>query len=426
MGARSIGRVLKVKVYVTSLGCKLNQSEVENFARELNAAGHQVVSDPGDSDTIIVNTCAVTQTASRKSCQLARRLHRANTNARLVLTGCFAEISPDKAAELPGVQKVVGNTGKDRILELLGLSTCHTSASQLGRNSPTLLRTRALVKIQDGCDNECTYCIVRLARGPQHSRDKREIIAEIHDCARAGYKEIVLTGVHIGAYGRDQRQTAKTDLWDLVNTILRETPVPRLRLSSIEPWDISPEHLALWQNGRLCRHLHLPLQSGSDTVLSRMKRRYRTCEFADVVEAARRMVPQMAITTDLIVGFPGETEREFEESLRFVEAMQFSKVHIFPYSARPGTQAAEFPGQVSSEVKPRPSPIGSCPSGRTSFLGEIRWADGRSLVGNQTEHSRVVGIDRSLCARDSTKCIRATQPDYTRAHCRTHVWRAQG
>lgn len=353
-----------MKVYVASLGCKLNQSEIERFARELSAAGHQVVNDPSDSDTIILNTCTVTQIAARKSCQLARRLHRANANAQLVLTGCFAETSPDKAAELPGVQRVIGNTEKDRLLELLGLSTVRAkpvgqvsipAASQFDLSDmetrPTFLRTRALVKIQDGCDNQCTYCVVRIARGLQRSRDKHEIIAEIHNRVRAGYKEIVLTGVHIGAYGRDQNQAAKTDLWDLVSAILRETTVPRLRLSSIEPWDISLQHLALWQNDRLCRHLHFPLQSGSDTVLSRMKRRYTTREFADVVESARRMVPQIAITTDLIVGFPGETEHEFEETLRFVTEMQFSRAHIFPYSARAGTQAADFPDQMSSEVK---------------------------------------------------------------------------
>ncbi len=325
---------------------------MEKLARELSACGHQVVSDPTEADTIILNTCTVTHIAARKSGQFVRRLHRANTDAQIVLTGCFAEMSPDEAAALPGVRAVVGNADKERLLERLGL--CPSGAGEGSvRHLPALpsLRTRAFVKIQDGCDNECTYCIVRIARGRQRSRDKDEIIAEIHERVSAGYQEVVLTGVHIGAYGRDHNQTAEIDLWDLVDAILRETSIPRLRLSSIEPWDIAPQYLALWQNERLCRHLHLPLQSGSDTALARMKRRYTVREFAEIVEAARRAVPDMAITTDVIVGFPGETESEFEETLRFVGAMQFSRVHIFPFSARTGTEAATYPGQVSPQVK---------------------------------------------------------------------------
>jgi len=351
MGARPIGCALKVKVYLASLGCKLNQSEVERMARELSTLGHRVVLDPADADTIILNTCTVTQIAARKSRQFARRLHRANADARIVLTGCFAEMSPDRAAELPGVQVVVGNVDKERIAERLGPAPFGADASAGAQNLAPLLRTRAFVKIQDGCDNECTYCIVRIARGPQRSRDKDAIVAEIQDRVRAGYKEVVLTGVHIGAYGRDQRQPGGTALWDLVATVLHETTISRLRLSSIEPWDILPQHLVLWQNERLCRHLHLPLQSGSDAVLYRMKRRYTTREFAGIVEAARQMVPHIAITTDVIVGFPGETEREFEETLLFVEAMQFSRVHIFPFSARAGTEAATYPDQVPPQAR---------------------------------------------------------------------------
>ena len=341
-----------MKVYLSSLGCKLNQNEIETLARELATAGHQIVPDPSEADTIILNTCTVTQVAARKSCQLARRLYRTNNDAPIVLTGCFAEISPEKAAGLPGVRQVVGNQDKSRLLELSGISTPDAAPEDpLSKKDIPLLRTRASVKIQDGCDNECTYCIVRTARGPQHSREKDDIVSEVQARLETDYKEIVLTGVHIGAYGQDQGQTAQTNLWDLVDEILHKTTVPRLRLSSIEPWDISVRNLTLWQDSRLCRHLHLPLQSGCDPILSRMRRRYTVREFAHLVETARRIVPEIAITTDVMVGFPGETEEEFRETLRFVETMQFSKVHVFPYSNRPRTEAAQFPNQIDPQAK---------------------------------------------------------------------------
>jgi len=341
-----------MKVHLSALGCKLNQNEIETIARQLAAAGHQVVLDPADADTIIVNTCTVTHVAARKSRQLARRLHRANSSARLVLTGCFAEISREEAAKLPGVSRVVGNQEKDRLIKLLGLAPDESLVSHPDASGITpQLRTRASVKIQDGCDNECTYCIVRIARGAQRSRAKDEIMAEIRARLHAGYQEIVLTGVHIGAYGRDQQQITQTSLWELVEEILANTAVPRLRLSSIEPWDIAGENLRLWEDKRLCRHLHLPLQSGSNAVLGRMRRHYTSATFAGLVEHARRIVPEIAITTDVIVGFPGETEAEFAETLRFVEAMHFRKVHIFPFSSREGTEAAGFSPQLAPQVK---------------------------------------------------------------------------
>jgi threonylcarbamoyladenosine tRNA methylthiotransferase MtaB len=343
-----------MKVYLASLGCKLNQSEIETLARELAAHGHQVATEPSTADAIVLNTCAVTQVAVRKSAQLARRLYRESHGARLILTGCFAELSPEEAGALPGLERVVGNRDKERLLEILQASL---PAVPIVRPTPALveavaLRTRASVKIQDGCDNECTYCIVRYARGPQRSRPLEQITAEIRARLASGYQEIVLTGVHIGSYGRDRGQVAaNTDLWGLVREILHETQLPRLRLSSIEPWDITVENLRVWTEPRLCRHLHLPLQSGCDDILAHMKRRYTAGDFAQLVEAARQVAPEMAITTDVIVGFPGETDAQFQATLRFVEAMQFARVHIFPYSSRPGTPAAGWPDQVPADVK---------------------------------------------------------------------------
>lgn len=342
-----------MKIYLASLGCKLNQSEMETLARELAAHGHQVASEPSAADAIVLNTCAVTQVAVRKSAQLARRLHRESRGAPLVLTGCFAELSPEAAGALPGIGRVVGNRDKESLVEILQSSIPAASAVQASSapGGQLALRTRASVKIQDGCDNECTYCIVRYARGPQRSRPAAQVVAEIQAHLESGYREIVLTGVHIGSYGHDRQQAGSVDLWGLVREILHVTPVQRLRLSSIEPWDVAVEDLRVWAEPRLCRHLHLPLQSGCDDVLARMKRRYTAADFARLVEAARQVAPEIAITTDVIVGFPGETDAQFQETLRFVEAMQFARVHIFPYSARPGTPAAVWTDQVPPEVK---------------------------------------------------------------------------
>ena len=340
-----------MRIYVNSLGCKLNQSEMDTLARRLAADGHQLVAAPAEADLCVLNTCAVTHVAAQKSRQALRRLHRDNPQARLLATGCYAQLTPEDLRELPGVEMVVGNQEKDRLEELLGSSVPVLDALAPPAIAPPT-RTRALVKIQDGCDNACTYCIIRVARGPQRSRPASQILAEVRERRAAGHQEIVLTGVHIGAYGRDrQRESDESDLWALVDRILAETDLPRLRLSSIEPWDLSEQAFRLWDDPRLCRHLHLPLQSGCNATLRRMARRYTTAEFHAWVTAARSAIPGLAVTTDLIVGFPGETDDEFAESLAFVQEMGFSRAHVFPYSARPGTPAARMPGQVPAQIR---------------------------------------------------------------------------
>jgi threonylcarbamoyladenosine tRNA methylthiotransferase MtaB len=209
-----------------------------------------------------------------------------------------------------------------------------------------------LVKVQDGCDNACTYCIIHVARGAQRSRPADQILAEVRDLLRRGRQEIVLTGVHIGAYGQDQcGESASPDLWGLVSRILAETSVPRLRLSSIEPWDLTEQAFRQWDDPRLCRHLHLPLQSGCDDTLHRMARRYTTAQFAAWVAAARAAIPDLAVTSDVIVGFPGETEAHFTQSLAFVQALDLARLHVFPYSRRAGTPADQMPDQVPPQVK---------------------------------------------------------------------------
>jgi threonylcarbamoyladenosine tRNA methylthiotransferase MtaB len=337
-----------MRIYVSSLGCKLNQSEMDTLAARLARAGHQVVASPAEAELCVLNTCAVTHIAARKSRQALRRLHRQNPSARLVATGCYAELSLKDLRHLPGIHLVAGNQAKEHLSGLIA----EQATDPIPNTQYPLPRTRALVKIQDGCDNACTYCIIRVARGPQRSRPADQILAEIGVRLAAGHQEIVLTGVHIGAYGRDQGDgDLGTDLWGLVARILTETGVPRLRLSSIEPWDLPERALELWRAPRLCPHLHLPLQSGSDAILRRMARHYSIAEFAALVRAARAAIPDLAVTTDVIVGFPGETDEEFAESLAIVESLAFTRVHVFPYSRRPGTPAAEMPAQVPPQLK---------------------------------------------------------------------------
>lgn len=344
-----------MKVYLTSLGCKLNQSEVETWARELTALGCEIVAEPEHADVCVANTCAVTHVAARKSRQLVRRLSRASPQGGLVVTGCYAELNAAEVKGLPSVMMVGGTAQKDHLVrELAGRLDLRTApAAQQpetdavrGSVPSARLRTRALVKIQDGCDNTCTYCIVRVARGKQRSETVAAVLDEIQAREREGYQEIVLTGVHIGAFGHERGES----LAGLLKAILLQTRMPRVRASSIEPWDLTDELLAVWQDRRLCPHLHLPLQSGSDGTLRRMGRKCSSRQFRDLVLRARAHIPDLAVTTDIIVGFPGEDESEFSETLGLAKELGFARIHVFPFSARPGTVAAMMPNQVSPEV----------------------------------------------------------------------------
>ncbi|MGD1993347.1 MAG: tRNA (N(6)-L-threonylcarbamoyladenosine(37)-C(2))-methylthiotransferase MtaB [Anaerolineae bacterium] len=336
-------------VYLDFLGCRLNQSELEDLARRFLAAGCRVVDEPAEADVCVVNTCVVTAQAERKSRHLLRSLHRANPAARIAAVGCHASLSPDELADFPGVTWVVPNEEKERTLEVVGAVERPVRGWSGEGPVVTDFRTRAFVKVQEGCDNHCTYCIVRELRGPARSRPLADVVAEIRDQVAAGRREAVLTGVNLGAYGRDLGLSY--GLADLVTALLEGTDLPRLRLSSLEPWDVNQGLLNLWSNPRLCRQLHMPLQSGCDAVLRRMGRRITCDEFARLVGAARARIPDLALTTDILVGFPGETAAAFERSLAFVERTGFARLHVFPFSPRPGTSAAEMDHQVPLEAR---------------------------------------------------------------------------
>jgi threonylcarbamoyladenosine tRNA methylthiotransferase MtaB len=336
--------------YVDSVGCRLNQSEIEKIALQLRAAGNTLVDNPAEADVVIVNTCAVTAEAASDSRQKIRQAVRAGAS-QVVVTGCWATLEPLAAAALPGVGRVFENSRKDRLVaELLGVPSQDFDLEPMARQPlpGAHQRTRAFIKVQDGCDNFCTFCVTRVVRGKSRSLPHRRILADIHSALAGGTKEVVLSGVNLGSWGRDL--DPPSSFCELIRYILKETDVPRLRLSSLEPWDLDEDFFSLWENQRLCRHLHLPLQSGSAGVLRRMARKTTPEGYASLISKARQVVPNMAITTDIMVGFPGESEEEFSESLEFVRQMAFAGGHVFVFSPRPGTAAERMAGRVPSQV----------------------------------------------------------------------------
>ena len=340
-----------MRVQLKTLGCRLNEAELETWAREFQADGHRIVAEDEPADLVVFNSCAVTGEAVRKSRQLLRRTVRENPGARLVLSGCYATLNRAEAESL-GVDLVVANADKAHLVEIvrceLDLPAMPALATEPGEVALFRLgRQRAFVKVQDGCRYRCTYCIVTVARGAERSRSIGEIVSEINGLHEQGIQEAVLTGVHLGGYGDD----TGTDLVGLIRAVLADTAIPRLRLGSLEPWDLPESFVELYADPRFLPHLHLPLQSGSDSVLKRMARRCKSGEFATLAAHLRRVVPDFQLTTDVIVGFPGETEVEWAESLAFIDRMEFGHIHIFSFSPRAGTPAAEWPDQVSGEVK---------------------------------------------------------------------------
>jgi threonylcarbamoyladenosine tRNA methylthiotransferase MtaB len=339
-------------IHLKTLGCRLNEAELETWAQAFQKSGHQVTREIADAHVVIINSCAVTADAARKSRQLIRRTHRDNPTAKLVVSGCYATLNADEAAQLMGVDLVVSNKDKDQLVEqtlkALNLEAMSAMSTEPGETSLfSRGRQRAFIKVQDGCRYRCTFCIVTVARGEEVSRPVQTIIDEINSLHQQGIKEFILTGVHLGGYGSD----IESSLTGLIKTILDKTSIPRLRLGSLEPWELPADFFSLFENTRLMPHLHLPLQSGADTALRRMARRCKTEEFAEIVKQARQQIKGFNITTDIIVGFPGETEQEWQDSFNFIKSTGFGHIHIFTYSSREGTKAATLPDQVPNEIK---------------------------------------------------------------------------
>jgi threonylcarbamoyladenosine tRNA methylthiotransferase MtaB len=380
----------------------LNEAELEQWASSFIRAGDLITTKVDDADVMVMNTCAVTKEAVRKSRQKLQKLQRSNPTAKLVVSGCYSELEDDSALAELGVDLIVPNTQKDNLVPLTR-ATFEQPAMPQGATIPaeTALfarnRHRAFIKIQDGCRYRCTFCIVTVARGAERSRTIHDIVDEVRRLYSGGVQEIVLTGVHVGGYGSD----LDTDLESLVKALLADTDIPRIRFASVEPWDLSPGFLELFANTRVQPHMHLPLQSGCDSVLKRMARRCKTAEFAELTKALRQAVPHFNITTDIIAGFPGETIEEWQRSLDFIATQGFGHIHAFTYSEREGTKAANLPDPVPVAVRQQ----------RSRQLHEL----GETLKAQQLSHSvgQVVEVlwERGKLVSNEQDALSALQPE---------------
>lgn len=346
------------KVALATLGCKINQYDTNSLIAAVRGQGHEIVSDPSLAEVVVVNTCTVTGRTDYKGRQLIRRVLHDNPRLVVIVTGCYAQVQPERIAAIPGVDYVLGNGEKPLIPALIG--SCRKQArpeirvgglgyengletGSPGAHSGT---TRAFLKIQDGCDFACSYCIIPRARGKSRSLPPERLREKISLLGAKGFQEVVLCGIHLGVYGHDLGPP--TSLLQLLTDLEREAPIPRVRISSIEPNEVTPEMIGLFSGARrLCAHFHLPLQSGDPDILRAMNRRYTPADFASLAVAIRRQIPEAAIGVDVIAGFPGESDRAFLATLGFLESLPVSYLHVFPFSHRPGTAASRMPDPVS-------------------------------------------------------------------------------
>ena len=378
---------VRLKVAFMTLGCKVNQFETETMEGLFKQKGHEVVPFREQADAYVINTCSVTSLGDRKSRQIIRRAHRKNPHAILAVCGCYAQVAPKEIEAIEGVRVVLGTKDRAKIVEYVEEAMqeekkeIHVENVMQGDSfedipiydSPT--RTRAFLKIEDGCENFCSYCIIPYARGPVKSRLPKHVRREAEKLVHLGFKEIVLTGIHLGAYGRDL--AGAFTLADACRAVLSVSGLKRLRLGSLESIELTPDLFQIFrEDDRFCKHLHLPLQAGCDHVLRDMNRHYDTADFAKLIQKVEQEVPGVAISTDIIVGFPGESEKDFAAALAFVRMMNFSRMHVFPYSKREGTPAARRKDQVpDTEKKDRVHRMQALAAEKTkayekSFLGK--------------------------------------------------------
>lgn len=346
-----------------TLGCKVNQYDSDAMRTLFIKNGYKVAESDVPADVYVVNTCSVTSIGDRKSRQMVRRIRRENPSAVIAVAGCYAQLAPEVFEKMGNVDVIVGMQNRSRIVEYVEKAARSNAVLNEVRDVMAVkdfenltvdaegeVKTRAFIKVQEGCDNYCTFCIIPYARGRLKSRKQKDAIEEIKHLVDRGYREVVLTGIHLGNYGKDLHDG--TSLSSLVNELLKIPDLLRIRLGSIESVELSEELIHLMNSEpRVCRHLHLPIQSGSDDVLRAMNRHYRLAEYKNLIADLRKRIPDLALTTDLIVGFPGETEENFKETLATLEELKFSAIHIFPYSQRTGTPAATYPNQVLPEIK---------------------------------------------------------------------------
>jgi threonylcarbamoyladenosine tRNA methylthiotransferase MtaB len=348
------------KFFVQNFGCRATQADGAALETLLSAKGLEAVAQRRHADLVVLNTCTVTQAADEDVRQTVRRVHRENPAARILVTGCYAQRAPDELAAMPGVEWVVGNSHKTQIAELVSAAPYHGNifvgdifAQHDFLSAPVEDaagdRTRPNLKIQDGCNNRCSFCIIPFVRGRSRSAPAEQVIEQVRGLSRR-YREVVLSGINLGRWGREPGSRVR--LADLIRRLLDETGIERLRLSSVEPMDFSDDLLGLMAaSPRIAKHVHAPLQSGCDRMLRRMHRKYRPRHYADRIGKARGLMPDCAVGADVMVGFPGETEADFEESRQFIESLPFTYLHVFTYSERPGTPAAEMPEQVPMPVR---------------------------------------------------------------------------
>ncbi|OQW68515.1 MAG: tRNA (N(6)-L-threonylcarbamoyladenosine(37)-C(2))-methylthiotransferase MtaB [Proteobacteria bacterium ST_bin11] len=398
-----------MQIHLKTLGCRLNEAELETWAQAFQNKGHAITRNVNDAQMVVINSCAVTQDAVKKSKQLIRRIHRDNPQAKLVVSGCYATLNEAEAAQLMGVDLIVSNSDKNQLVEKtlaeLDMDSMPAMSTEPGEISLfSRGRQRAFVKVQDGCRYRCTFCIVTVARGEEYSRPIQDVIDEINNLHSQGINEAIITGVHLGGYGSD----IASNLVELITTILDKTAIPRLRLGSLEPWELPEGFFDLFKNARLMPHLHLPLQSGSNSVLRRMARRCKTEEFGQIVRLARATIPHFNITTDIIVGFPGETEQEWQESFDYIKNLGFGHIHIFSYSPREGTKAAGLPDQIDQNTKKQ----------RSKQLHELADTMKRRFIAeNLGQQASILWEGQKESQNDGTTRHFGYTPNYLRVAC---------